>query len=130
MNIPTDLLYTKTHEWVKKMENGKVRVGLTDHAQHALGDLVFVNLPQEDDSFSAGESFAEVESVKAVFDVFCPVSGTVCAINEELLDAPERINQAPYDAWPVSYTHLCQKSTGLPHRHNANLPGRDSGWSR
>ena len=98
MNIPADLRYTKTHEWIKE-ENGVVTVGLSDFAQQELGDLVFVNLPQVGDAVTAGEAFADVESVKAVSDVYSSVTGTVCEINEALLDAPERINQDPYGAW-------------------------------
>ena len=98
MNIPADLRYTKTHEWIKE-ENGVVTVGLSDFAQQELGDLVFVNLPQVGDAVTAGEAFADVESVKAVSDVYSPVTGAVCEINEALLDAPESINQDPYGAW-------------------------------
>jgi len=98
MNIPADLRYTKTHEWIKE-ENGVVTVGLSDFAQQELGDLVFVNLPQVGDAVTAGEAFADVESVKAVSDVYSPVTGTVCEINEALLAAPESINQDPYGAW-------------------------------
>ncbi len=98
--IPAELKYTKSHEWVKE-EDGVFVVGLTDYAQSALGDLVFVNLPEEGDSVTAGEAFSDVESVKAVSDVFSPVTGEVCAVNEELLDNPALINEAPYDAWFV-----------------------------
>lgn len=98
--IPEELKYTKSHEWIKE-EDGLVVVGLTDFAQDALGDLVFVNLPQEGDEVVAGETFADVESVKAVSDVFSPVSGVVAAIDEELLDNPALINEAPYDAWLI-----------------------------
>ena len=98
MNIPAELRYTKTHEWIKE-ENGIVTVGLSDFAQQELGDLVFVNLPQVGDAVTAGEAFADVESVKAVSDVYSPVTGTVCEINEAQLDAPESINQDPYGAW-------------------------------
>ena len=96
MNFPQELKYTKSHEWVKFEEDGKALVGLSDYAQDALGDLVFVNLPQEGDEVQAGEVFADVESVKAVSDVYCPVSGRVSKVNEALLDAPESINQDPY----------------------------------
>lgn len=99
MNFPQELKYTKSHEWVKFEEDGKALVGLSDYAQDALGDLVFVNLPQEGDEVQAGEVFADVESVKAVSDVYCPVSGRVSKVNEALLDAPEPINQDPYGAW-------------------------------
>ena len=92
MEVRAELKYTKSHEWVKE-EGGVWTIGLTDYAQSALGDLVFVNLPE------AGEVFGDVESVKAVSDVYSPVTGEVEEINEELLDAPETINSAPYDAW-------------------------------
>ena len=98
--IPAELKYTKSHEWVKE-EDGVFVIGLTDYAQSALGDLVFVNLPEEGDSVTAGEAFSDVESVKAVSDVFSPVTGEVRAVNEELLDNPALINEAPYDAWFV-----------------------------
>ena len=103
--IPAELKYTKTHEWVKE-EDGVCVIGLTDYAQSSLGDLVFVNLPEEGDAVTAGEAFADVESVKAVSDVFSPVTGEVCAVNEELLDAPELINQAPYDAWLIKVANV------------------------
>ncbi len=99
MNIPKELLYTKSHEWVKKNEDGTAYVGLTDFAQSELGDLVYVNLPQEGDTVTVEETFADVESVKAVSDVYSPLSGTVAAVNEELLDAPQLINETPYEAW-------------------------------
>ena len=100
MNCPETLRYSKSHEWVKK-EGDITLIGLTDFAQSELGDLVFVNLPEIDDTVTAGEALGDVESVKAVSDIFSPVSGTVCEINEELLDHPELINEAPYDAWFV-----------------------------
>ena len=98
--IPAELKYTKSHEWVKE-EDGVFVVGLTDYAQSALGDLVFVNLPEEGDSVTAGEAFSDVESVKAVSDLISPVTGSVCAVNEELLDAPELLNEDPYAAWII-----------------------------
>ncbi len=98
MELREELKYSKSHEWVKE-EDGVAVIGLTDYAQSELGDLVFVNLPEIDDEVTVGEPFADVESVKAVSDVYSPVSGVVCEINEELLDAPESINEAPYDAW-------------------------------
>lgn len=99
MNFPEELKYTKSHEWVKQEDDGTVLVGLTDYAQNELGDLVFVNLPEEGDELTAGETFGDVESVKAVSDVYSPVSGVVAEINEVLLDVPESINQDPYGAW-------------------------------
>ncbi len=101
MNIPAELRYTKSHEWVRTLEDGVVEIGLTDYAQSELGDIVFVNLPQEGDGVTAGETFADVESVKAVSDVYSPVTGSVTAVNEELLDAPQKINEAPYEAWMI-----------------------------
>ena len=100
MELREGLLYSKSHEWVKE-EGEEVLIGLTDYAQSELGDLVFVNLPEEGDEVTTGESFADVESVKAVSDVYSPVTGVVSAVNEELLDAPQSMNEAPYDAWFV-----------------------------
>ena len=98
--IPAELKYTDSHEWVSESD-GVWTVGLTDYAQEQLGDLVFVNLPETGDSVEAGESFADVESVKAVSDVYSPVTGTVCEVNEELADAPESINEDAYGAWLI-----------------------------
>ncbi|MBQ1878033.1 MAG: glycine cleavage system protein GcvH [Erysipelotrichaceae bacterium] len=95
---PEDLKYTKSHEWVKE-ENGLYVVGLTDYAQDALGDIVFVNLPMVGDEVTADSVFADVESVKAVSDVYSPVSGTVVEVNEEMVDAPQLVNEDPYGAW-------------------------------
>ena len=104
--IPDTLKYTKSHEWVLKLDDGAVRIGLTDYAQQELGDLVFVDLPQVGDAVTAGESCCEVESVKSVSPVYSPVSGTVRAVNEALLDAPETINNAPYDAWLIEVENV------------------------
>ena len=101
MNTPEHLRYTKSHEWILFADDGTAKVGLTDHAQDALGDLVFVILPQVGDTLTCGEALGDVESVKAVSDVYSPVSGTVKAVNEDLLDAPESINADPYGAWLV-----------------------------
>ena len=95
MNYPKELRYARTHEWVK-MEGDTAVVGLSDYAQNELGDLVFVNLPEVGDQVDAGETFGDVESVKAVSDLNSPVTGTVTEVNEELLDAPELINSDPY----------------------------------
>lgn len=108
MELREELLYSKSHEWVKE-EGDEVVIGLTDYAQSELGDLVFVNLPEEGDEVTVGEAFSDVESVKAVSDVYSPVSGTVSEINEELLDAPETINEAPYDAWFVKVKDVTEK---------------------
>ena len=98
MLYPVELQYSKSHEWVKT-EDGVTVVGISDFAQDALGDVVFVNLPAEGDTVTAGEAFGDVESVKAVSDLVSPVTGTVCAVNEELLDAPQKLNESPYGAW-------------------------------
>ena len=99
-NIPAELKYTKSHEWLKT-EDGLAVVGLTDFAQNALGDIVFISLPEVGDAVTAGESFSDVESVKAVSEVFSPVTGTVAEINEELLDNPALVNEDPYGAWLI-----------------------------
>ncbi len=101
MHFPEELKYTKTHEWVRFTDEGTAYIGITDYAQDQLGDLVFVNLPAEGDDLTAGESFADVESVKAVSDVNSPVTGTVKEVNEDLADAPEKMNETPYEAWFV-----------------------------
>lgn len=98
MLYPTDLKYSKSHEWVK-MEDGVAVIGISDFAQDALGDVVFVNLPAEGDGVTAGDAFGDVESVKAVSDIISPVSGVIAEVNEELLDAPEKLNEDPYGAW-------------------------------
>ena len=98
MLFPAEMKYSKDHEWMKE-EDGVVVIGISDFAQDALGDVVFVNLPGEGDEVTAGEAFGDVESVKAVSDLVSPVTGTVCAVNEDLLDEPEQLNKAPYDAW-------------------------------
>ncbi len=100
MNIPENLKYAKSHEWVL-MEGDVAVIGITDFAQDALGDIVFANLPAEGDDVAAGEAFGDVESVKAVSDLNSPVSGTVCAVNEEIVDSPELLNQDPYGAWII-----------------------------
>ena len=99
MEIKQGLWYAKTHEWVEFIDDTTAAVGLSDYAQHELGDLVFVNLPQAGDDIAVGKMFADVESVKAVSDIYAPVAGTVSEVNETLLDAPETINQSPYEAW-------------------------------
>jgi len=95
------LLFSKTHEWVNMIDDTTATIGISDFAQNELGGLVFVNLPEEGDDVVMGDAFADVESVKAVSDIYSPVTGTVAEINEELLDAPEMINDAPCDAWFV-----------------------------
>ena len=105
MNFPAELKYTKSHEWIK-MEDGVAVIGISDFAQHALHDVVFVTLPQEGDEVTAGESFGEVESVKAVSDILSPVTGVICAVNEDLQDAPEELNSNPYDSWIIKVENI------------------------
>lgn len=105
MNDPKKLRYAKSHEWLN-VEEGVAVVGLSDYAQGELGDLVFVNLPEVGDDVTAGEPFADVESVKAVSDIYSPVTGVVLEINEELLDSPEKINSDPYGAWFIKVGSL------------------------
>jgi glycine cleavage system H protein len=98
--IPTDLRFSESHEWVSQEEDGVVKIGITDHAQGQLGDLVFVELPEEGASFGQGDSCAVVESVKAASDIYTPVTGEIVAINEAVIDSPEIINNDPYgDGW-------------------------------
>jgi glycine cleavage system H protein len=99
-NVPSELLYTKSHEWVRREADGSVTVGITHHAQELLGDLVFVETPEVGNSFDAGDDCAVVESVKAASDVYAPISGEVIESNELLANAPETINAEPYgDGW-------------------------------
>ena len=105
MTINPDLQYTKSHEWIR-MDGDIAVIGISDFAQDALGDLVFVNVPEIGDNVTAGESFGDVESVKAVSDLISPVTGTVCEINEELLDAPEMLNNDPYGAWIIKVNNI------------------------
>lgn len=108
MNYPNELKYRKSHEWVKFIDESTALIGLSDFAQDALGDIVFVNLPEEGDEVTQGTAFADVESVKAVSEVFSPVSGTVAEVNEELLDAPESVNDAPYDSWFIKVENISE----------------------
>ena len=99
MQIPEDLRYSSDHEWVK-VEDGKARIGITDYAQDALGDVVFVDLPEVGTSAAAGASISEVESTKSVSDIYAPITGTISDVNAELADAPERLNEDPYgEGW-------------------------------
>ena len=99
-NIPTELRYAKTHEWAQLKDDGSVVVGISDHAQSALGDLVFVEAPEVGAEVASGDACAVVESVKAASDVYSPVTGEIIAANKALADAPEMVNQDPYgDGW-------------------------------
>src|SRR5688572_24226512 len=98
-NVPEDLRYTSDHEWVR-LEGDRVRIGITDYAQDALGDVVFVQLPEPGSKVESGGSFSEVESTKSVSDIYAPVAGTVVEVNAELADAPQRLNDDPYgEGW-------------------------------
>ena len=112
MDYPQELRYTKTHEWLKE-DGDTVLVGLTDFAQKELGDIVFINVPFEGDTVTAGTSFADVESVKAVSEVISPVSGTIVEVNETLVDTPEKINREPYAAWIVRVDDVSQREVLL-----------------
>jgi glycine cleavage system H protein len=112
-DIPSDLRYTKSHEWLRRRQDGAVEIGITDHAQSALGDLVFVEVPVAGRSLKAGEACAVVESVKAASDVYSPVSGKVIAANEALATKPELLNEDPY-------------GKGWLFRVQANSPAEDS----
>ena len=112
MNFPSDLKYAKTHEWIRE-EDGLIVIGLTDFAQDQLGDIVFVGLPEVGDAVEVGDSFADVESVKAVSDIYSPVSGVVAEVNEELLDAPESVNGDPYGAWLIKVKDVSDEEEGL-----------------
>ena len=99
MNFPAELKYTKDHEWLKAIDETTALVGITDFAQSELGDLVFINLPQEGDEVTKEESFCDVESVKAVSDVMSPCTGVIAEVNAELEDEPQMLNEDPYGAW-------------------------------
>ncbi len=106
MKIPKNLLYTESHEWVQKTDEGTVRVGITDYAQSELGDIVFINLPGVGNTVAQSEVFADVESVKAVSDILSPVAGVVSAVNEALMDEPQQMNESPYEAWIAELTEV------------------------
>ena len=103
MAYPADLKYTKEHEWIK-VEGNTGTIGITDYAQNSLGDIVFVELPKVGAEITSGKSFGTVESVKAVSDLFAPVSGTVTEVNQELATAPEKVNSEPHKAWMIKVT--------------------------
>ncbi|NLD34554.1 MAG: glycine cleavage system protein GcvH [Clostridiales bacterium] len=108
MNFPKELRYSKSHEWVKE-DGDSVVIGLTDFAQKELGDIVFINVPFVGDAVTAGASFADIESVKAVSEIISPVTGTVAEVNESLVDTPEKINEAPYEAWIVRVNEISDR---------------------
>ena len=109
MNVPDDLKYTADHEWVR-VEGTRVRIGITDYAQDALGDVVFVQLPEPGATVDAGSSMSEVESTKSVSDVYAPVTGTVVEVNAELTDSPQRLNEDPYGEGWIAVIELADPS--------------------
>jgi glycine cleavage system H protein len=112
--IPEDLRYTDAHEWVRDLGDGVVRIGITDHAQSQLGDVVFVQLPSVGETVAAGTAVGEVESTKSVSDIYAPVSGTVVAVNESLEASPELINSGPYQAGWMIDVRLADDAEGVP----------------
>jgi glycine cleavage system H protein len=122
-NIPADLKYTRSHEWLKALADGIVEIGISDHAQESLGDLVFVELPEVGRSVAAGEACAVVESVKAASDIYAPLAATVVAINAQLAQAPELINQDPYGrGWIMRLRPTAQGAdSGLLSAHDYQL---------
>ncbi len=122
--LPGDLRYTDEHEWLRQEEDGSVTIGITDHAQMALGDLVYVELPEVGQEMEAGGEMAVVESVKAASDVYAPIGGEVTAINEELSDDPEKINADPYgDGWIVRMQPSGDSETMSPGEYQTFLDG-------
>lgn len=109
MNVPTNLLYSKSHEWVEFIDETTAKIGLTDYAQHEMGDIVFVNLPEVGDSVTTKKAFGDIESVKAVADLVSPFTGEVTAVNEDLLDAPEGINADCYSSWVIEISNITEK---------------------
>jgi len=109
MKVLDNLFYTESHEWVKFEDDGTATVGITDFAQSELGDIVYVNLPEVDDVMEAGKRFCDVESVKAVSDVYAPISGTIVEVNENLMDSPESVNEDAYEAWFVKVSDVNNK---------------------
>ena len=112
--IPEDLRYTEAHEWVRDLGDGVVRIGITDHAQSQLGDVVFVQLPTVGEEVAAGAAVGEVESTKSVSDIYSPVTGTVSAVNDALDANPELINSGPYEAGWMFEIRLADAATGVP----------------
>ena len=109
MKVLDNLFYTESHEWVRFEDDGTATIGITDFAQSELGDIVYVNLPEVDDVMEAGKRFCDVESVKAVSDVYAPISGTIVEVNENLMDSPESVNEDAYEAWFVKVNDVNNK---------------------
>jgi len=129
-DLPGDLLYTREHEWLRREDDGSVTVGITDHAQAALGDLVYVELPELEQQVDSGGDMAVVESVKAASDVYAPIDGSVVAVNEDLADDPEKINADPYgEGWIVRLRptgDLDESELMSPHAYQALLDEEDA----
>ena len=109
-NVLENLNYAKTHEWADFINETTARIGISDFAQQELGDLVFVNLPEVGDAVTVGDALGDVESVKAVSDIMSPVTGVVSAVNQEVLEHPEIINESPYDSWFIEVKDITDKS--------------------
>ena len=125
--IPEDLRYTEAHEWVRDLGDGVVRIGITDHAQSQLGDVVFVQLPAVGDTVTAGAAVGEVESTKSVSDLYAPVSGTVVAVNDSLENSPELINSGPYQAGWMMDVRLADDAAALGDLLDASAYGELTG---
>jgi glycine cleavage system H protein len=113
MSAPKDLMYAKSHEWVKFLDDGTALTGFADYAQNQLGDIIFLNAPSEGDEVMAGEPYGDIESVKAVSDIYSPVSGKVIEINEEVVDEPGKINADPYGSWIIKIGDITDKGDFL-----------------
>ncbi len=113
MSVKEGYFYLKSHEWVKFVDENTALIGISDFAQSALGDIVYVSLPEVDDDVVANTSFCDIESVKAVSDVYAPVSGKIVEVNEELDDSPEKLNESPYDTWIIKVEGTFNKDTLL-----------------
>ena len=110
MTTPKDLMFSKTHEWVKFLDDGTALTGLSDFAQHSLGDLVFIRMPVVGDNVISGESYTDIESVKAVSDIYSHVTGVITEVNEEVGDSPQKINEDPYGSWIIKVGDITGKS--------------------
>ncbi|AKN33372.1 glycine cleavage system protein H [Clostridium carboxidivorans P7] len=126
MKLLENLKYTKDHEWVK-VEGDKAYIGITDFAQHSLGDIVFVELPEVDSEFNAEEAFGVVESVKAASDIYMPISGKIVKVNEDLVDSPELVNEDPYENWiiMISISDTAQLNDLLDSKTYEDLCGKE-----
>ncbi|NLP16503.1 MAG: glycine cleavage system protein GcvH [Clostridiales bacterium] len=119
--MSNEFLFTQSHEWVQFLDDTTARIGISDYAQSELGDLVFISLPEEGDEVVVGESFADVESVKAVSNVYSPVTGTIKAINEDLLDQPELVNSDAMDSWFIEVENITDKAALLTEEEYKKL---------